>query len=911
MAVNQEMLQRYITLANEGKIPELAELLINNNSKLPVLEGRNNEEADSIGDTLSAFYKHLAELTPEGEIDPAKKQIVYKLSEEFARIRSNAVIETGKKYKEWKQRIADGEIQEANIVDAPGFSDALAHDMALCKTEDGKKLTWANQLNGGLKSILENSGQKWNDEVKTPEYQKFSDKIILINRDILDVPFVGDIYKQHTEVTADEIRQFHKMFGDNPQPATASYNFKVEEDYEYSPDKPIFYKLPNELEEIMKAKTAEQLDEIRQKHLETLENAKEFQRLTGELVTQAKGHLTDINGSGNIDEIKDNQIYKNFSSSLRNLTRLGTNGFKVHLQLEEDKVRVVKTNEIFPDKVVKAVKNTLDKANAHSNRIDEFYDPDSFYITEHDEFVDETIIDLKDEHLPKLEKLAKKLPSCAISKTIANEQKQLARIDAAIKARKYDEYRMKRASRNTAFAKSIGELDSCIATCGEAQKNVRMGGDDYNQAEEALKQLSMVSKVFKETAAKGSLSDKDLKSAAEALRAQAMETRKKVDAYTARKNREKAKKNRLDAKGTKRLAAMNDSSNALNTLIAALDDQIASYDFSITRNEYEKMQVNMKNKITAHKNNALEDAANEQLENNRRIAANGAAEGFDVLSRLANGNGELTDEEKRAAVEAMTKVGYYKMGLYEGREDELNSASYQGDINSYSKDSVFENVVKGTVGELTREKLLSIASEYDLDTIMTFTHRSIDEIVKIQLERSNVKNVAKSSAEQMIGALDEVIDADNDPNAEYFDEQPVSLNIQAAQTAKRGLETLIEVIHSDEELGELDEEEMTDVREAYAALAFQSTVKPGDNEKVEFNDYVSQVKLLANDEEFIKAVGNIDKKDVADFMTDSKSPAKLMDKFMANKKRAAEEDAKSMAQKIRPEPQKQVQPKAL
>lgn len=65
MAVNQEMLQRYITLANEGKIPELAELLINNYSKLPVLEGRNNEEADSIGDTVEAFYKHLAELTPE------------------------------------------------------------------------------------------------------------------------------------------------------------------------------------------------------------------------------------------------------------------------------------------------------------------------------------------------------------------------------------------------------------------------------------------------------------------------------------------------------------------------------------------------------------------------------------------------------------------------------------------------------------------------------------------------------------------------------------------------------------------------------------------------------------------------------------------------------------------------------
>lgn len=57
MAVNQEVLQRYITLANEGKIPELAQLLINNYSKLPVLEGRNNEEADSIGDTVEAFLQ--------------------------------------------------------------------------------------------------------------------------------------------------------------------------------------------------------------------------------------------------------------------------------------------------------------------------------------------------------------------------------------------------------------------------------------------------------------------------------------------------------------------------------------------------------------------------------------------------------------------------------------------------------------------------------------------------------------------------------------------------------------------------------------------------------------------------------------------------------------------------------------
>lgn len=191
-------------------------------------------------------------------------------------------------------------------------------------------------------------------------------------------------------------------------------------------------------------------------------------------------------------------------------------------------------------------------------------------------------------------------------------QKQLARINAAIKARKYDKYRMNRASRNTAFTKTIGELDLCIAACGEAQKNVRMGGDEYNQAEEALKQLSMVSKVFKETATKGSLSDKDLKSAAEALRLQAIEARKKVDAYAERKKREKAKKNRLDAKGTRRLKAMNDSSNALNTLIAALDDQIASYDFSITSAESEKMHIEMKNKITAHKNSALEDAADQQ-----------------------------------------------------------------------------------------------------------------------------------------------------------------------------------------------------------------------------------------------------------------------------------------------------------
>ena len=46
---------------------------------------------------------------------PAKKEPVYALSREFAAIRTNSIIDTGKKYKEWQQRIANGELTNGCI----------------------------------------------------------------------------------------------------------------------------------------------------------------------------------------------------------------------------------------------------------------------------------------------------------------------------------------------------------------------------------------------------------------------------------------------------------------------------------------------------------------------------------------------------------------------------------------------------------------------------------------------------------------------------------------------------------------------------------------------------------------------------------------------------------------------------
>ena len=130
MAINQELLNKLNTLAAEGKYKELAQFMIDTTDESTIkAEAHINGATDDL-DTINSFMFTLGEVPPEQEIDPAKKAVAYGLTEALANIRDNALVETGKKYKEWKQRIDNGEVEEANLIGEEKVNDALAKDIA-------------------------------------------------------------------------------------------------------------------------------------------------------------------------------------------------------------------------------------------------------------------------------------------------------------------------------------------------------------------------------------------------------------------------------------------------------------------------------------------------------------------------------------------------------------------------------------------------------------------------------------------------------------------------------------------------------------------------------------------------------------------------------------------------------------
>ncbi len=896
MAINQQLLDRFNALANERKYKELAEFIIDSASDTPKLAFTDKAASSAIGDTIYEFFASLGQLTEQGEIDPVKKEIVYALSEEFARIRTNAIIDTGKKYKEWQQRIANGELSEiTSMVDDPKFPDALAHDMALYKSEEGRKYVNAYNMNGALTNVLQ-SFPKWNKEIVEPEFKAFGNNIY---GDVFDVPFIAGIYEQRKDVTKDEINDIYKKFGLSPQPSTASYHFGIDEDYEYNKDKPVFYEYPKNIREIMDAKTPEELEELRAKHQKMIETADEFGSVSEQLAIDAKIHYDDIDGSGN-KRLKKFDEYKKFKDSLNNLTNIGK-----ELKFNKGGTEYT-TDEYLPVEICKAAEKTKELCDAYSNKIDNIYKENNAVHSEYYEFIDEVSIDLTHNYIAKLKALAGKLPPSSISSTIENEKKQIEKIDAAIKARGYDSFRMKKAALNTKFGRNISKLDGCIDYCEEAKRNVHNGGKDYDEAVEALHRLSEASKAYKASVSSGGLREEN-RTAAEELREQAIEAQKKMAVYIQRKKADKArrKNKELDIKGQKRLEAMNDSFDVVNSMIETLDEQIIAIDFDLARNELSAVENAMKNNISDEKNALLAKKNNEQLGKGEGLALNGAVKALDEIEKIANGKGELSDNEKKAAVEAAAKLAFYKIGLYNGVND---NKGYFRAIHKFTEDPIYKAKLAELTGNITRERLLSIAGEKEMKGLINNMHDAIGAISKADLEEDAAKRSAVINASVSSAYLDKIIADAKEPDADKYDEMPVSLNVQAAQAAKRGLEELSDIAQS---FMELEDYELDNIKEAYAALAFQSTVKPGDKDKVSYDDYLDQVRRLANDEDFSIAVGNVDRESVIKFLNDDKAPEKLMDSFLSNKKRSMEEGAKNIEKNAQAELDKQIKPKEL
>ncbi len=268
---------------------------------------------------------------------------------------------------------------------------------------------------------------------------------------------------------------------------------------------------------------------------------------------------------------------------------------------------------------------------------------------------------------------------------------------------------------------------------------------------------------------------------------------------------------------------MEDSLDAVDVIIGTLDEQLGALDFDQARKELTDYENKLREGIADEKKALEAKANNDQLENGERLAINGAVEALNVIENIANGKGELTDDEKKSAMEAVAKLGFCKVGLYDGVKYDKD---YFKAIHRFTDDPIFESKYAELAGDITRERLLSVAGEKDMAGIINTMHDAIEYISKAGLEEDGAKRSAVKNAGISSAYLDKTIADANEPDAEKYDEVPVSINIQAAQAAKKSLESLSDLVQSNEVL---EDYEIEAIKEAYAAIAFQSTLKPGDN----------------------------------------------------------------------------------
>lgn len=884
------------TLAQEGRFKELAELIVKMNTDARSAPEEERVDYEAKIDATMSFYKDFTKLTPDNKLDPRKKEIAVGLLKAFAELRTRGLIETGLQFNEWKQRMQNGEVPEVELAKEtdPKYVEIVAHDIALNKTEAGRKLIGGYTAFGGLVSILSYE-PLWAEELQKPEIKQYHNVV----NDLFKNDFTMSVISEYPDVPAEDITAFHKRYGNAPQSKGGDIGFYMEPTYALDDGKVKFTKLPDSIKEIMDSKTPEQLDAFKKAHEDKIKDLEEFKSLSNELAFNSRDMFDALSSTGS-KKFKDNQLYKDFKESLQNLTRIGTN-FKTRINGHERE-----TDAYFKDNINRALEETINKGKAF---FDVLKDMPYKNTLAYEEFCDEVYESLEalEEKLPKFKKLGSKLPIYSIDRAIEEENKYIARIDRAAKLKGYSATTMKNAHLNTNLGEFGSALDKSIAKATQANK-VFKKHKDYDDAITAMQQLANASKAYKQLRDNASLTEEQRRQIEE-LKEQARQAQQKINAYVERKETEKKNKGKLDNKGTERLDIMKDALDIAYKIQDNMDESLAALDRAAFDKETKELEHKMLSRMRTNRGNIYETAAM-AASPNEKIAGEAAARGLDTITDALEAGGEITPKQQAQLRDAAVKYALYIGGAYP-KEGELTAEGYEQMIAATTSDKRFAD----KFNDLTREQLQTLAADGDnkLLTDMFNTYNTVKEQIaaeaKFEAQRKQselemkeeIKAISKLG-QNAIEALDNTIKSANDPDAEKFEDIPVSSPIQAAQTAKKGMSLLIDMINDE---GVLDPDDIPTVREAYAALAIQSRGLIDPESKISHEDYLAQIKKLANDKDFIKTVGNIEKDDIMTFIKDDKAPAKLMDQVISAKK-VAKGNEKNIVHGSEPEINKNV-----
>ena len=885
--IREQYLTQLNTLAQEGKYKELAELLVNVNAQTKSVPPEQKEEyevVDAKTEAMTSFYLDLTKLTDDNKITPEKRAIVKGLYKEFADIRMRSIINTGVEYDKWKEKINNGEIDVVNIIkdDDPHLADDIAYDIALFKTESGRKLYGSFKAHKGLASAI-NDSPEWKQEVKSQDIKCYGPVI----EDPTKSEVVMNVFNEYPDISLDNKKKYFEEYIINPQAKAKSYNLKP--NFTLDNGKIEFISIPDDIKNIVKAKSCQELDVVKKSFEDKIKTNEKFIGLSRELAASATEKVNTLESNGE-QGYKNNEAYTKFMDSLKNLTKIGTD-FKVKVGQNFFTIK-----ETIVHMIADEIKKTAELGKAYYDSLKNAHYTDKEDYRKHREDVKNTISFLNDKFTVfKADGL--KLPVSSLEKDNISNNKQIARINKYADAKGFTAADMKDARINTRLGEYSTALDKSIEKA-IAANNVHTKHKDYDDAVTAMQQLSLLTKAYKQLRDGSHLTEAQ-RDKIEQLREQAKEAQEKINKYVERKEKEKAKKKgKLDAKGANRLSVLKNALDLTYDIVDNMDKSTSALDTATIERERNALESEMNGKIAVNLNSINQESAMAD-DNNTKVAGAAAASGLSAIKQAIDAGGEITPDKQAQLREAAIKYALF-VGKGYNTFGELTAERYDQIIKETASDPRFAD----QFGNITREQLQSLSVDGE-NTFLTSVYHNFVAVndmrtsEQVAQQKQSVLNEFEERRKQLelekqaeideisgigyktIEKLDEIANSTGETNADRFNEEPVSWGVQAAQFAKEGMSTLINTINDDDDL---EPDDIQVIREAYAALAIQSMNNANADTKISYDDYLTQVRSLAGDNDFIRTVGNIEKSDIMSFIKDEKAPAKLMDQVISTKK---------------------------
>ena len=660
----------------KGDYDSLARVIVNIHNN--ILKNKNDKQYESQRRGIELYFDELAaakkvENDKEVSTFEDSKKIVLGIGFGLKKIQADAQLQIGPMVEEWKEKIKNGEVEEAyyhrkddNMV------SAMANDIVICQSEPGRDLSSAVQSLLTFQTKL----------MKNPVWKNY----ILNDKEAHTIvehtsvsPFIDDYIKKQNKIPYEKAKYYVKKY-ETASEKLRDTGFEVDKNASLKDGNPKFSAVPDEVKYINKSKTPEEFDEIKYYHQKLKKEADDYILNAKRIAELSKQSLATFNKNIFMEVYTDK--YKELTSVLVDTETIGTD-FKYF------ETSAKNTNKIMPGPMEPVFKKLVDKAKAYFEELDDGLneegrkDPVAAIMLK----TAENLYKESKKLYSKMEKSVKDLPKSSLELFSEEHQKAINFIDKAIVEKGFSNVDMAEARQKRERKENLENLVACITEVDIAKTDVINGSTEYKEADQAINSLTDQVGAF------DSLNNTNAPDAAKRGRAEEMlrlaeEAEKKINAYLKRK----AKKKKLDRKATKRVAAMKKSLKSVQDMARSAEDILhvfAAKDLT----QYSDM---LKSRAE------LEGKTPEEI-----ISLKAAAKGAETLKNILCKEGTPTENDMKDARIAIAAVTIMDRKLY-SKGGKLTENQFDDQVKKLAEDPDF---IKATESMVDKNGIMKFSKD--------------------------------------------------------------------------------------------------------------------------------------------------------------------------------------------------------